>query len=442
LNKATTAAPAAAPEGSALAPRAPDVAELGMGEMDLHLFHEGTHPHLYDKLGARPARRGDEEGVFFATWAPNAERVSVIGEFNGWDPERHPMARRGGMGVWEVFVPGARAGQAYKLHVASQHGGYRADKADPFGFWGEVPPGTSSRVADLSYTWGDAEHMRVRASRQQRCEPVSIYEVHLGSWMRVPEDGNRSLTYREIAPKLADYVAGLGFTHVELMPITEHPFYGSWGYQTTGYFAATARYGSPTDLMFLIDTLHQRGINVILDWVPGHFPDDAHGLVYFDGTHLYEHANPQQGYHPEWKTRIFNYGRHEVRSFLMSSAMFWLDRFHADGLRVDGVASMLYLDYGRKHGEWIPNPHGGKENLEAVSFLQQMNQSLYRDVPGVETHAEESTSWPLVTRPTYIGGLGFGFKWDLGWMHDTLRYLGQDPVHRKFHHNALTFRGM
>jgi len=442
LDKATTPA-AAAGKASATAQRLPDAADLAMGDMDLHLFHEGTHARLYEKLGAHPARRGQEEGVFFSVWAPNAERVSVIGEFNGWDPGRHPMATRGPMGVWELFVPGARPGNAYKFHIASRHGGYRIDKADPFGFQGEVPPGTSSVVADLAtYTWGDAEHMRARVKRNQRAEPVSIYEVHLGSWMRVPEDGNRSLTYREIAPKLAEHVARLGFTHVELLPVTEHPFYGSWGYQTTGYFAATARYGSPQDLMFLIDTLHQRGISVILDWVPGHFPEDAHGLAFFDGTHLYEHQDPKQGYHPEWKTHIFNYGRHEVRSFLLSSAMFWLDRFHVDGLRVDGVASMLYLDYGRDAGGWIPNQFGGKENLEAVSFLRALNEQVYKEMPGAETIAEESTAWPLVTRPTYIGGLGFGFKWDMGWMHDTLRFLGEDPVHRRYHHNTITFRGM
>ncbi|HSN99576.1 MAG TPA: 1,4-alpha-glucan branching protein GlgB, partial [Candidatus Nanopelagicales bacterium] len=422
--------------------RLPVVSELAMGDVDLHLFHEGTHARLYERLGARPAREGDEEGVFFATWAPNAESVSVIGEFNGWDPGQNPMRRRGALGVWEVFVPGARAGQAYKLRVASRHGGYEVDKADPYAFQSEVPPGTSSVVAELDHAWGDHVHQRSRKERRLRSEPVSIYEAHLGSWMRVPDEGNRHLTYREIAPKLADHVAQLGFTHVELLPVTEHPFYGSWGYQTTGYFAATSRYGSPADLMFLIDTLHQRGIGVILDWVPGHFPDDAHGLVYFDGTHLYEHANLQQGYHPEWKTRIFNYGRHEVKSFLLSSAMFWMDRFHADGLRVDGVASMLYLDYGRREGEWVPNEHGGKENLEAVGFLRQLNEAVYRDFPGAETIAEESTAWPMVTRPTYIGGLGFGFKWDLGWMHDTLHYLREDPVHRKYHHRDLTFRGL
>nr|WP_231511938.1 1,4-alpha-glucan branching protein GlgB [Chondromyces apiculatus] len=413
-----------------------------MGEMDLHLFHEGRHTRLHEKLGAHPARRGAKEGVFFAAWAPNAERVSVIGEFNDWHPGQHVMERRGGMGIWEVFVPGARVGQHYKLQIASHMGGSTIDKADPFAFRQAPAPDTASVVADIAYRWGDGAHMKGRSKSGLRNAPMSIYEVHLGSWMRVPDEGNRMLSYREIAPKLADYVAKLGFTHVELLPLTEHPFYGSWGYQTTGYFAATSRYGEPADLKFLIDTLHQRGIGVILDWVPGHFPHDAHGLASFDGTHLYEHASPLQGYHPEWNTYIFNYGRHEVRSFLLSSALFWVEEFHADGLRVDGVASMLYLDYGRKHGEWVPNEHGGRENLDAVALLRQVNESIYKQVPGVETIAEESTAWPLVSRPVYLGGLGFGFKWDLGWMHDTLKYLALDPIFRKFHHRSLTFRGM
>ncbi|AKT37258.1 1,4-alpha-glucan branching protein GlgB [Chondromyces crocatus] len=428
----------AATAGSSL----PDVAQLAMGEVDLHLFHEGRHLRLHEKLGAHLARRGDEEGVFFAAWAPNAEAVAVIGDFNGWDPARHPMQRRGILGIWEVFVPGAQAGQRYKLKIVSRDGDYTIDKADPFGFRHEAPPGTSSVVADVAYRWGDEAHMSARSKSGLRNAPMSIYEVHLGSWMRIPEEEDRMLTYREIAPRLADHVAKLGFTHVELMPLTEHPFYGSWGYQTTGYFAATARYGDPADLKFLIDTLHQRGIGVILDWVPGHFPHDAHGLSFFDGTHLFEHASPLQGYHPEWNTYIFNYGRHEVRSFLLSSAMYWVEQFHADGLRVDGVASMLYLDYGREGGEWVPNQHGGRENLEAVALLRQLNEAVYQQVPGVETIAEESTAWPLVSRPTYLGGLGFGFKWDLGWMHDTLKYLALDPIHRKFHHRSLTFRGM
>ncbi len=371
---------------------------------------------------------------------PTAERVSVLGEWNGWDHGASPLASLGGSGIWEGFAAGAAPGMRYKYHVVSRHRGYRADKADPFAFHAEAPPRQASVIWDLGYEWNDAEWMAERGGRQSARAPISIYEVHLGSWRRVPEEGDRMLSYRELAPLLADHVETLGFTHVELLPIMEHPFYGSWGYQTTGYFAPSSRYGTPQDLMHLIDHLHQRGIGVILDWVPSHFPGDEHSLGFFDGTHLYEHADPRQGFHPDWNSYIFNYGRGEVRSFLGSSARFWLDRYHADALRVDAVASMLYRDYSRRPGEWIPNVHGGRENLEAIAFLRQLNERLYTDFPDVQTIAEESTAWPMVSRPVYLGGLGFGFKWDMGWMHDTLDYFAKDPVHRKFHHNLLTFR--
>jgi 1,4-alpha-glucan branching enzyme len=335
-----------------------------------------------------------------------------------------------------------KRGAVYKYHLRSRERGFTVDKTDPFAFMQEAAPGTQSIVWDLSYEWGDGAWMRTRHARNALASPISIYEVHLGSWRRVPEEGDRPLGYREIAPLLADYAVEMGFTHVELLPIAEHPFYGSWGYQTTGYFAPTSRYGTPQDLMFLVDTLHQRGVGVILDWVPSHFPTDEHGLAYFDGTHLFEHADRRQGHHPDWDSFIFNYGRNEVRSFLLSSALLWLDAYHVDALRVDAVASMLYLDYSRKPGEWIPNRHGGRENLEAIAFLRRMNEVVYAEHPDVQTIAEESTSWPMVSRPIYVGGLGFGMKWDMGWMHDTLSYMAQDPVFRKFHHNELTFRIM
>jgi 1,4-alpha-glucan branching enzyme len=411
-----------------------------LGDQDLYLFNEGSHLRLWEKLGAHPGESAGERGVHFAVWAPDAELVSVIGDFNGWSPDSHPLQRRGGSGIWEGFVPGVAPGACYKYRVRSRHAGYRADKTDPFAFRTEVPPRTGSIVWQLDYAWTDDDWMRERAGRATLEAPMAVYEVHLGSWRRVPEEGNRSLGYRELAARLPDYVADMGFTHVELLPIMEHPFYGSWGYQTTGYFAPTARYGTPQDLMYLIDALHRRGVGVILDWVPSHFPTDEFSLGFFDGSHLYEHGDPRQGVHPDWGSFVFNYGRHEVRSFLLSSALFWLERYHADALRVDAVASMLYLDYSRKSGEWIPNVHGGRENLEAISFLRRMNEEVYRAEPGVQTIAEESTAWPMVSRPTYLGGLGFGFKWDMGWMHDTLRYLGLDPVHRKYHHGDLTFR--
>ncbi|MFH1724314.1 MAG: 1,4-alpha-glucan branching protein GlgB [Elusimicrobiota bacterium] len=409
-------------------------------DQDIHLFNEGSHFRLYDKLGSHLI--AEDRGAHFAVWAPNAESVSVMGDFNGWDKQAHPLRPMAESGIWEGVISEARKGHRYRFHVVSRHRGYKADKTDPFAFYGEISPQTASVVWDLDYRWGDEGWMRGRAERNALEAPISIYEVHLGSWMRVPEEGNRSLTYREMAGKLADYVVETGFTHVELMPVMEHPFYGSWGYQTTGYFAPTSRYGAPQDLMHLIDTLHQRGIGVILDWVPSHFPQDEHGIGYFDGTHLFEHEDPRKGVHPDWNSFIFNYGRRETRSFLISSAFFWLDKYHADGLRVDAVASMLYLDYSRKEGEWIPNRYGGRENIEAISFLRRLNEEVYKSFPGVQTIAEDSTSWPMVSRPTHVGGLGFGLKWDMGWMHDTLKYMSRDPVHRSHHHNEMTFRAI
>jgi 1,4-alpha-glucan branching enzyme len=413
-----------------------------LSDQDLYLFNEGSHLRLYDKLGAHPGQRGGVAGTTFAVWAPAAQYVSVLGDFNGWDRGRNPLLPRGQSGIWEGFVGGVGPGAAYKYHIASRYQGYRVDKADPLAFFAEVPPRTASVVWDLGYEWNDARWMASRGRRNDLAAPMSIYEVHLGSWMRVPEEGGRPLSYREIAPRLAEYVKRMGFTHVEFLPLTEHPFFGSWGYQTTSYFAPTSRFGTPQDLMALIDHLHQEGIGVILDWVPSHFPGDEHGLAYFDGTHLYEHADPQQGFHPDWKSYIFNYDRHEVRSFLLSSALFWLDRYHIDGLRVDAVASMLYLDYSRKAGEWVPNRFGGRENLGAISFLRRFNEEVYRHYPDVQTIAEESTAWPMVSRPTYLGGLGFGLKWDMGWMHDTLTYFHRDPIHRQYHHNELQFRAI
>jgi 1,4-alpha-glucan branching enzyme len=412
---------------------------------DLYLFNEGTQYRLYRQLGAHPvyAEPGRRlQGTHFAVWAPNAQYVSVIGDWNGWDKAAQPLAERGATGVWEGFAPGVGPGVRYKYHIASRHRSYRVDKADPLAFHTETPPRQASVVCDLDYHWDDGEWMAARGARQSLAAPISIYEVHLGSWRRMPEEGNRSLGYREIAPRLADHVARMGFTHVELMPVMEHPFYGSWGYQDTGYFAPTSRYGAPQDLMYLIDHLHQRGIGVLLDWVPSHFPTDEHGLSFFDGTHLYEHADPRKGLQPDWGSLIFNYGRCEVRSFLISSGLFWLDCYHADGLRLDAVASMLYLDYSRPAGQWLPNEHGGRENLEAIAFLRQLNAAVYLNYPDAQTVAEESTAWPMVSRPLYLGGLGFGLKWDMGWMHDTLEYMAQDPVFRRYHQTKLTFRGL
>lgn len=411
-----------------------------LSDDDLFLFNEGSHYRLYEKLGARPMTMHGVEGTHFAVWAPNAQQVCVVGDFNGWNKSSHPLSPKGQSGIWEGFIPGVGKGTIYKYYVVSRHHGYRVDKADPFAFHAETPPKTASIIWDLDYDWGDQAWMERRTNCNGLDAPISVYEVHLGSWQRVTEEGNRYLSYRELAPRLADYVKQMGFTHVEFLPVMEHPFYGSWGYQVTGYFAPTSRYGTPQDFMYLVDYLHQHDIGVILDWVPSHFPNDEHGLGYFDGTHLYEHGDPRQGIHPDWNTFIFNYGRHEVRSFLFSSALFWLDRYHVDGLRVDAVASMLYLDYGRKEGEWTPNQYGGRENLEAIAFLRRFNEVMYKETPDIQTVAEESTAWQMVSRPTYVGGLGFGLKWDMGWMHDTLEYVSRDPIYRKYHHNNLTFR--
>jgi 1,4-alpha-glucan branching enzyme len=410
-------------------------------DLDLHLLGEGTHYRLYDKLGAHPARVSGVDGYRFAVWAPNARRVSVVGDWNVWDGRRHPMRLHPANGIWELFVPGVGDHARYKFEILSASGAPLALKADPFAFAFEPDtPRTAAVTAPLNRrAWGDQTWMAERGRRHQLGEPLSVYEVHLGSWRRVPEEGDRFLSYRELAPRLADYVTAMGFTHVELLPVMEHPFYGSWGYQTIGYYAPTRRYGEPDDFMAFVDHLHQRGIGVILDWVPAHFPQDPHGLAYFDGTHLYEHADPRMREHPDWGTRVFNYGRTEVANFLIGNALFWLDRYHLDGLRVDAVASMLYLDYSRKPGEWIPNVHGGRENLEAIAFVKRLNEVVYGAHPDVLMVAEESTSWPQVSRPVYLGGLGFGLKWNMGWMHDVLDYIRHEPVHRKYHHNQLTF---
>lgn len=407
---------------------------------DIYLFKEGNHFELFGKLGSHVMTVDDKQGTFFAVWSPNGARVSVIGDFNGWNPDSHPLkVREDGSGIWEGFIPGVGQGTIYKYHIVSKHNNYKVDKADPFGFFWEVSPKTASVIWDLGYEWKDGEWMKNRHRSNALSGPISVYELHFGSWKRVAEENNRSLTYREMAHQLAGYIKDMGFTHVEFLPLMEHPFYGSWGYQVLGYFAPTSRYGTPQDFMYLIDYLHQHGIGVILDWVPSHFPDNEHGLVYFDGSHLYEHSDPRQGFHREWNSYIFNYGRHEVRAFLIGSALFWLEKYHADGIRVDAVASMLYLDYARKDGEWVPNKYGGKENLEAIAFLRQLNQVLYERHSDVQIIAEESTAWPGVSRPTYAGGLGFGMKWNMGWMHDTLDYFSKDPVYRKHHHNQLTW---
>lgn len=408
-------------------------------DFDFYLFAEGTHYRAYEKLGAHVAEQDSHRGVHFAVWAPNAEVVSVIGDFNRWDPSANPL-RPSSVGVWEGFVPNVGPGALYKYHLVSRGRRYSVDKADPYSFAAEIRPHTASRVFDLrEYSWSDQEWMANRSKHNSADSPISIYEVHLGSWRRVPEEGNRSLTYREMAPLLADYVHDAGYTHVELLPVMEHPFDGSWGYQIVGYFAPTSRFGTPSDFMYLIDYLHQRGIGVILDWVPAHFPKDEAGLGYFDGSHLYEHADPKQGEQPDWNTFVFNYGRKEVQNFLISNALFWLDKYHVDGLRTDAVASMLYLDYGRPEGGWVPNRFGGKENLEAIQFLKTLNEQVYEAFPDVMTIAEESTAWPQVSKPTYLGGLGFGFKWNMGWMHDMLSYMSLDPVFRSYHQDRITF---
>ncbi len=427
--------PAPAPAPPSAAP-----GEYGwFGPQDMYLFNEGSHLRLYDKLGSHPATVNGTAGYQFAVWAPNADYVSVVGDFNAWDRGANPMHAMGSSGVWGGFIPGVKSGTCYKYHIAAP-GGFVAEKTDPFAFTCEIPPKAAAVTWDLAYEWSDADWMATRKAKSAHDKAVSIYEVHLGSWMREADPPYHSLNYRDVAPKLAAYCRDMGFTHVELLPITEHPFFASWGYQTTGYFAATSRYGTPQDLMFMIDTLHQYGVAVILDWVPSHFATDAWALSKFDGTGLFEHTDARQGFHPDWGSYVFNYSRHEVRSFLLSSALFWLDKYHIDGIRVDAVASMLYLDYSRKAGEWIPNQFGGRENIDAVNFLRRFNEEVYRHFPDVQTYAEESTAWPMVSRPTYVGGLGFGYKWDMGWMHDTLKYFALDPIHRKHHQNDLTFR--
>jgi 1,4-alpha-glucan branching enzyme len=410
-----------------------------VGELDLHLIREGTHQRLFDVLGAHLRTVQGVSGVSFAVWAPNARRVSLVGEFNGWDGRVYPMRVLGGSGIWELFVPGLREWALYKFEISSPARTLRL-KTDPMGFAAELRPKTSSLVFDHGrYAWGDDAWIRSRQTRSPRHEPLSIYEVHLGSWMRTGGEEGEWLTYRDLAPRLVEHVTRLGITHIELLPVAEHPFDASWGYQVTGFYSPTSRFGTPDDFKFFVDTCHRAGIGVLLDWVPGHFPRDDHSLRLFDGTPLYEHEDPKLGEHPDWGTLIFNFGRNEVRNFLLANALFWLEQYHIDGLRVDAVASMLYLDYSRKEGEWIPNRHGGRENLEAVDFLRKLNELVYRLHPGCFTIAEESTSWPAVSQPVYLGGLGFGFKWNMGWMHDTLRYFSKEPVHRSYHHNDLTF---
>lgn len=429
-----TPPPAAQP-----APR-PSPEPSPLSDADVHLFNEGTHQQLHQHLGAHPGTLEGRPGTWFAVWAPSARSVAVISDRTGWHAGA-ALEPRGSSGIWQGFVEGAGPGLVYKLRITGPSGEV-LEKADPFAAWSEEPPKTASVVWDLDHEWGDAGWMADRGRRARYDAPVSVYEVHLGSWRRPGEDPHAFLGYREAAPLLARHALDHGFTHVELLPLMEHPFYGSWGYQTLGYFGPTSRYGTPQDLMYLVDHLHQQGVGVILDWVPSHFPADAHGLGDFDGTHLYEHADPRQGFHPDWKSYIFNYGRDEVRSFLVSSALSWIDRYHVDGLRVDAVASMLYLDYSREEGEWIPNAQGGRENLEAIAFLQQMNGAITARHPDVITVAEESTAWPGVTAPPEHGGLGFTYKWDMGWMHDSLQYFAHDPVHRSYHHDELTFRGV
>lgn len=410
-----------------------------MSSYDLHLFAEGKNFFMYRKMGAHVLTHNDITGVYFTVWAPNAVRVSVVGNFNRWDGRRHPMRVLGGSGVWELFIPGLSEGETYKYEIKTMDSLILL-KSDPYGFYSEIRPNTASIVCNTDrYNWGDAEWLAARQHKDLHQAPVSIYEVHLGSWRRKCEEGNRFLTYRELAHELVDYVREMGFTHIELLPVAEHPLDISWGYQVTGYFAPTSRYGTPDDFMYFVDHCHQNGIGVILDWVPGHFPKDAHGLAWFDGTALYEHLDPRIGEHKEWGTLVFNYGRSEVKNFLISNALFWFDKYHIDGLRVDAVASMLYLDYSREGGDWLPNKYGGRENLEAIDFIREFNEVVYKYFPGIMTIAEESTAWPLVSKPTYLGGLGFGFKWNMGWMHDTLEYFTKESIHRKYHQGSLTF---
>ena len=410
-------------------------------DMDIYLFKEGTHVKLYDKMGSHRMEREGTEGVYFAVWAPNAAMVSVIGDFNGYDASAHPLKlREDESGIWEGFIEDVEIGQTYKYRIVSKMDGRTFEKADPYAKYAEKPPASASRVWEIDdYHWNDDAWMDMRKERNAHDKPISIYEVHLGSWRKKVEEGNRSLTYLEAAHELARYLVDMNYTHVEIMPITEHPFEGSWGYQVTGYFAPTARYGTPQEFMEFVDIMHRHDIGVIMDWVPSHFVTDGHGLINFDGTCLYEHMDPRLGYHPEWKSAIFNYGRNEVRAFLISSAMYWLEKYHIDGIRVDAVASMLYLDYAREEGEWIPNEYGGNENLDAIAFLKQLNETVYGHFEDIVMVAEESTAYPLVTRPVYVGGLGFGFKWNMGWMHDTLKYFKLDPIYRQHHHHQITF---
>jgi 1,4-alpha-glucan branching enzyme len=410
-----------------------------LGELDMHLFKEGNHYDIYKKLGAHITTINGHSGVTFAVWAPNAQRISVVGDFNGWDGRIYPMRRRTEAGLWEIFLPQVGEGTHYKFEVRNCHDQIVL-KSDPFAFFGQHTLETASLVFDLNrFTWDDRPWMQARDRKQWQREPVSVYEVHLGSWARVPEENNRFLSYIELADRLIPYVKEMGYTHIELLPVAEHPFDGSWGYQVTGYYAVTSRFGNPDEFRHFVDRCHRENIGVILDWVPGHFPKDAHGLAQFDGTGLYEHSDPRQGEHRDWGTLIFNYGRNEVRNFLVGNALFWLDEYHIDGLRVDAVASMLYLDYSRKAGEWVPNAYGGRENLEAIYFLKRFNEVCYERFPGIMTIAEESTAWPGVSRPTYLGGLGFGFKWNMGWMHDSLLYISRDPIYRKYHQGDATF---
>ncbi|MCB2052979.1 MAG: 1,4-alpha-glucan branching protein GlgB [Geminicoccaceae bacterium] len=410
------------------------------GEMDSHLFAEGRHLRLYEKLGAHPMSLDGVQGTYFAVWAPNARRASIVGDFNMWDGRRHAMRKRIECGVFELFVPGVGKGAVYKFELTGPSGERLPLKADPFAFRAQHPPENASVVHGLvEHDWRDEAYMKARADRQWLAAPVATYEVHLGSWMRVTEDGNRYLSYAELADKLVPYCLDMGFTHLELLPVSEYPFDGSWGYQPTGLFAPTIRHGTAEEFAAFVDACHAAGIGVIVDWVPGHFPTDAHGLAQFDGTALFEHADPRQGFHQDWNTLIYNYGRNEVRNFLVCNALYWLDRFHIDGIRVDAVASMLYLDYSRKADEWVPNKFGGRENIDAIEFLKDMNEKAYGNHPGIMTIAEESTAWPAVSRPTYLGGLGFGFKWNMGWMHDTLNYVSREPLYRKYHQNDLTF---
>jgi len=410
-----------------------------ISDLDRYLFNQGTHYKIYEKLGSHPMTVDGVKGILFAVWAPNAKCVSVVGSFNDWDGRRHPMRCLGDSGIWELFIPGVLEGDLYKYEIKTKENQLLL-KTDPYGFYTELRPSTASIIYDIDkYQWHDEKWMKERAQKDPLNQPLSIYEVHLGSWMRVVEENNRFLTYREAAHKLVAYVKDMGYTHIQLMPIEEHPYDGSWGYQVTGYYAPTSRYGKPEDFMYFVDYCHQNGIGVILDWVPGHFPKDAHGLARFDGTALYEHEDPRKGEHPDWGTLIFNYGRYEVKLFLIANALYWFEKYHVDGLRVDAVASMLYLDYGRRDGDWIPNSYGGNENLEAVEFLKHLNSIVYQYHPGIMMIAEESTAWPNVSRPTDMGGLGFGLKWNMGWMNDFLRYISKDPIYRKYHHNDLTF---